>query len=103
MARLIYRPAALRDLASIYDLIAEQSPERALKFIQDVRARCRRTLPAQPESGRRRDDLGDGLRIFVLADRRIVVAYRVSSAGIEIERVFYGGADYEAILGRSGE
>jgi plasmid stabilization system protein ParE len=54
-----------------------------------------------PDSGRRRDDLRSGVSI-VGFERRVVIAYKqLQSGDIEIGRIFYGGRNYEALLGRS--
>lgn len=96
MARLVYRPAALADLDAIYDFIEPDRPNRALRFVADIRDRCR-VLTEHPHIGKSRDDLGPGIRILPMLGR-VVVAYRIEPDAIEVTRVFYGGQDYEAIL-----
>lgn len=98
MSKLSYRPRALADLDFIYDIIAPDSPERAFAYVDDIRARCRETLLAHPLLGPSRPDLGDGVRIYPIGNKRVVVAYRVAGDEIVILRVFYGGADYAAIM-----
>ncbi len=96
MLRLVYRPAALADLDSIYDFIEPENPRRALSFVQDIRTRCR-VLCTYPQFGVARYDLGRGIHIYPMRGR-VVVAYRIALDAIEVTRVFYGGQDYEAIL-----
>jgi toxin ParE1/3/4 len=45
-----------------------------------------------------RPDLRLNLRIFPLW-RRVVIAYEIADNRIDVLRVFYGGRDYQAILG----
>ena len=59
-------------------------------------ARCRKTGNAA-RGGRRRDDLVPGLRI-VPFERTAVIAYVVTDK-VEITNIFYGGRDYESLLG----
>ncbi len=37
MVNVVYRPAALDDLDSIYDVIEQDDPRRAANFIDDIR------------------------------------------------------------------
>jgi plasmid stabilization system protein ParE len=54
---LLFAAPALRDLDALFDMIAEDSPARAARFIMRIGARCERpeTFPhsgrARPESG----------------------------------------------------
>lgn len=90
MNRLVYRPAALADLAVIFDYIAADRPPQAARFVKDIRARTR-ALVSHPEMGPARPDLGMGIRIFP-------VLGRIGAGTIEVVRIFYGGQDYEALL-----
>jgi hypothetical protein len=46
-----------------------------------------------------RSDLRPGIRILTF-ERRVVIAYAILPSGdIEVGRFFYGGRDYEAIIG----
>jgi toxin ParE1/3/4 len=47
--------------------------------------------------GPAREDIAPGIRIYPMP-RRVVVAYRVTSATVEITRVFWGGQDYETLI-----
>jgi toxin ParE1/3/4 len=96
MVNVVYRPAALDDLDSIYDVIEQDDPRRAANFIGDIRGRCR-NLSKYPMLGPAREDIAPGIRIHPMP-RRVVVAYRVTSATVEITRVFWGGQDYETLI-----
>lgn len=98
MNKLTYRPLALTDLDAIYDITGSDYPQRGFDFVEAIRARCRKYLLDTPKLGPARPDLGEGIRIYPMKDKRTVVAYRIGDDEIIIVRVFYGGADYEAIL-----
>jgi toxin ParE1/3/4 len=101
MAReLVYAPQAIADLDEIYAFIADDSPDRAERFIADIRRRCRHLIET-PELGVARPDLGAEIRIYPMR-RRIVVAYCFTDRTVDVLRVFYAGRDFEALLG-SGE
>jgi toxin ParE1/3/4 len=93
---LRYRPAAIADLDAIFAFIAADSPDRALGYIDDIRAHCRR-LGSHPELGVARDDLATGIRVLPIR-RRLVIAYRVADDAVVIMRVFSSGQDYEVIM-----
>ena len=98
MNKLTYRPLALTDLDAIYDITGSDYPQRGFDFVEAIRVRCRKYLIDTPKLGPTRSDLGEGIRIYPIRDKRTVVAYRIGPDEIIIVRVFYGGADYEAIL-----
>ncbi len=52
-----------------------------------------------PDLGSARPDLGTGIGLYPIPSRRTVVAYRIGDGEGVVVRVFYGGADYAAILG----
>ncbi|HWB50867.1 MAG TPA: type II toxin-antitoxin system RelE/ParE family toxin [Stellaceae bacterium] len=97
--RLVLRPAAEADLANIYHYISERAGAAvAIRYIRRVRDWCNQLL-VFPEAGRARGDLRPGVRILTF-ERRVVIAYAILSSGdVEIGRFFYGGRDYEAIIG----
>lgn len=94
---LIIRQRARIDLLGIFQFIAEDSPERALTFVESIEARCE-LLRDFPEQGHARDDLQPGIRILPFG-RSVVVAYSIRAKTVEVERVFYGGQDFEALIG----
>ena len=100
MPKLVFRARAENDLTKLLVYIAKSSgsPERAINYIRRIRERCE-TLLTFPESGRRRDDLRPGIMVIGF-EKRAVIAYKVLPSGdIEIGRVFYGGRNYEALIG----
>jgi toxin ParE1/3/4 len=96
MRKAEYRPAARADLEAIYDHIATDSPERALRFVEGIEEGCL-MLCDHGLLGRARNDLAPGLRTLALRGR-VVVAYRLRGEQIEVIRIFYAGQDHEAIL-----
>jgi toxin ParE1/3/4 len=93
---IVYRPAALSDLDTIYDYLALEDPRRAIAFIDEIRERCR-VLRDYPELGPARENLAPGIRIYPMP-HRVIVAYRITEATIEVTRVFSGGQDYESLI-----
>ncbi len=49
-----------------------------------------------------RDDIRPGLRLGHF-ERRVVIAYLVTPDLVRIGRIFYGGQNYETLLGEPGE
>lgn len=99
--RVYFMPDAIRDLEDIYLYIAEQSgfPDRAWNYMERLKSKCQ-ALETLPIRGQLRNDLMDGLRIYPL-DNKAVAAFLVNEADLTVQvlNVFYGGRDYEALLG----
>ncbi len=95
------RPGAIQDLQDIEEWIAQQSgyPQTAEKYVRRILESCN-DLGDFPMKGRSRDDLQPGLRIWPF-ERTAVIAYRIVNDTVEVTNVFYGGRDYEAILGEN--
>jgi toxin ParE1/3/4 len=93
MSAAEYSPKALDDLKSIFDFIAADRPQVAIKAIQRV-LDAGDTLAKFPELGLRRDELVQGLRAFVVGNH--VVYYSQRSLGVRIERVLHAARDAEA-------
>jgi toxin ParE1/3/4 len=95
MPRLVIAPAARRDLRAIRDYIARDNPEAARRVVTRLRE-VARLLASAPALGRRRPELGPGLRSFV-ADP-YVLFYRPLTGGIELARVLHGARDIDALF-----
>jgi len=83
------------DLAAIADYIAQDNPERAVTFIQEIRkefARIRRT----PLQHRLRPEIAADVRIAIVG--QYVILYRIVGKVVRIERVVYGGRDLPRLL-----
>lgn len=88
--RLRLTPKARSDLRQIWTYIAQdnlQGAERVLERINEVF----QLLVEQPEAGRRRDELGDGLRSF--ATRTHVIFYEAQENSVDVVRVLDGHRD----------
>lgn len=94
---VVFSPEAREDLIQLYLFIAEQSgSERALAYTERLEAYCR-SFANLPERGMRRDDLVSGLRV-VGFERRVSLAFLVSSNTVTFVRVLYGGRDLGAVF-----
>jgi toxin ParE1/3/4 len=90
MARVLKRPQAQADLIEIWDYIAQDSEESADAFLDTLNERFD-LLADQPQLGRERPELGEGIRSFPIG--RYLVYYRALRDGIEIERVLHSARD----------
>ncbi len=95
MARVIQTRLSLRDLDSIWDYMAEDNPEKASRFIRELRDRIE-ILAEQPRMGRRRDELSVGLRSFSFGN--YVVFYRIVDDDVIINRVLHGRQNIEDLF-----
>ncbi|TXI37222.1 MAG: type II toxin-antitoxin system RelE/ParE family toxin [Nitrosomonas sp.] len=94
-------PDAIQDLTDIYEYITEKSglPEIAWAYIEKLRQKCR-DLKTTPLIGQQRNDLRKNLRIIAI-DKNAIAAFEVNEDKqiVIILNIFYGGRDYEAIMG----
>lgn len=94
-----YTEAAKADLETIFVFVLERSrnPQVAIHYTDRIYDRCER-IGDVPRGGIARPDLGEGIRM-VPFERSAVILYRLTDDAVEIVNVFYGGRDYEAIMG----
>lgn len=93
-----YLPAAQDDLLSILDFIAQDSPDRATRFVDELDRRIG-ALSRHPNLGRvpRNPTLRSaGYRVLVLES--YLVFYRVRPNAIEVHRVVHGSRDLNHLL-----
>jgi toxin ParE1/3/4 len=95
MPVILKRPLALSDLSEIWDYIADDNEMRADAFVDFIDQKIQ-ALVNQPNMGRSRDELAEGLRSFPVG--RYIIFYRVVPAGIEIVRILHGSRDLNAIF-----
>ena len=95
MPVIIKRPRARSDLAEIWDYIADDNETRADAFVDTIDSKFH-LLAGQPDIGRVRNDLADGMRSFPVG--RYVIFYRVVPKGVEIVRVLHGARDVDALF-----
>lgn len=93
---------ALADILSIATYIAEQSKSLnvALAFTDRIEKRCYK-IGGVSHIGALRPEFGDGIRL-VPFEKSAVVLYRIHEETVEVVRVFYGGQDYDTIMGATG-
>ena len=95
---LRYLPAAVDDLVSIFDWIANDSPVRATAFVDEIDQRIGR-LQTHPLLGciPRDDKLRDaGYRVLVIES--YLVFYIVRRKTVEIRRVLHGSRNLDDII-----
>ena len=95
MAQLRISPRATEDLIEIWSYIADDSAANADAFIDKIYEKMEMVV-RQPGSGRRRDELAQGIQSFPLG--RYIIFYRVVTGAIEIVRVLHGARDIENIF-----
>lgn len=95
MRRPAYTPQSKSDLNDIGCYIAKDNPRRAVSFIRELRAQCRK-IAQTPQTYRPRPELGQGMRscshghyvILFAEGEGIVVIVRVLHAAMDIEAQF---------------
>ncbi len=91
---VVFAPDAQADLVDLYDYIAPRGGhERALAYVERIQATCV-SLGPFPERGRRRDDIRPGLRVTGF-ERRITIAFHVTTGQVVIDRILYAGRDVQ--------
>jgi toxin ParE1/3/4 len=87
VAKLSFSPLASRDLEEIGDYIARDNPERALSFLAELEAHCRRIV-AMPTAFPFRDDIALGVQMAVHG--KYLILFHVEGERIRIERIIHG-------------
>lgn len=96
--RIVLAPEARDQLNAIYDYIASvASPDIARRFTDGILDRLGQ-LADYPFRGISRDDVRPNLRTISWR-RRVAMAYAVDGTNVVIVGIFYGGRDFETILG----
>lgn len=83
------------DLAAIGDYIAQDSPTRAVSFIQEIGTHIRR-IGRNPLLYQLRPEIGEAARMAIVG--RHVILFRVVGNVVRIERVVYGGRNLLTVL-----
>jgi addiction module RelE/StbE family toxin len=94
---LRYLPAAQEDLLSIYDRIAQDSPQRALAFVDkiDKRISSLETLPLLGRIPRHPKLREMGYRVLIIES--YLAFYRIYGRTIKIHRVVHGSRNLDYI------
>jgi plasmid stabilization system protein ParE len=90
MTPLFYSAKARDDMRAILLKIAEDRPQVAVRFVDQL-AEHARILERFPEAGAAQPDVYPGLRVFPY--RGYAVDYRIHDDRITVERVFAPGID----------
>lgn len=93
---LRFTEAAETQLEEIGDYIAQDNPERAITFIQDMRERCRSlsAFPSRFPLVERFEQ--NGIRKF--AHGNYLIFFRIEGTTVVIVHVLHAARDYTAIL-----
>jgi plasmid stabilization system protein ParE len=83
------------DLDGIASYIAQDSPRRAVTFIQDIRTKFM-GIQRNPLIYRLRPDIGEEARMATVG--RYAILFRILGDVVRIERVIYGGRDLPAMF-----
>lgn len=95
---VVFTPEAEDQLLELHRYIAAAgSAEVAARYAESIVAFCEDLGPF-PHRGRARDDIRPDLRTIGFK-RRVVIAFAVLGPTVVIVGIFYGGRDYEAVLG----
>lgn len=92
--RLTFSPQAAIDLEEIGDYIARENPARAVSFLDEIEAHCRR-IAEMPEALPTRDDLALGLRMAVHGN--YLILFRVVEDTVRVERIVHGARKIEGL------
>lgn len=87
--KMLWTQEALEKLIGIEDFISKDSPERAVKFVNQIVDHAETSLPDDPYMGRIVPEISNpDIRELIFKKYRIV--YRVNKKKIEILTVFEG-------------
>lgn len=96
MRQVVYSTPALDDLRAIAIYIAEDNPERATSFVEELRA-VALTVAERPASFPARLDLAPGLRSA--RHGRYLIFFTHDADRIEVVRVLHGSRDLGGVFG----
>lgn len=95
MTSYFLTPQAVQDLEEIYDYIAIDNVNAALRFV-DLLEEKFLLLTDSPGIGRHRNELASALRSFPAGN--YIIFYRPVGEVIQIIRVLHGARDIEAVF-----
>lgn len=93
--KIIQTPAAVRDVSTIADWIAEHNLDAALNFFDDV-DRILKLLCSHPLMGEAVDELSPGLRRHTFGN--YLIFYRPQNDALELVRVLHGSRKIENLF-----
>jgi toxin ParE1/3/4 len=83
------------DLEAIADYIAQDNPERAVTFVQEIRKEFTR-IGRNPLLYRLRPEIAPDARMAIVG--QYVILFRIIGKIVRIERVVYGGRELPPLL-----
>jgi toxin ParE1/3/4 len=93
--KVIFTPLAQRQLEKLHDdITSDASEDRADGYISRIVNFCN-GFTTFPHRGTQRDDVLPDLRVAGF-ERRVTIAFIVTTDAVLIEGIFYGGQDFEA-------
>jgi toxin ParE1/3/4 len=93
-----FAPEARSDLIRLGDWIAERAGVAvALNYIERLEDYCA-GFETSGERGQRRDDIRAGLRV-VGFERRVTIAFTVSTTEVTVLLLYYGGQNWTGMRG----
>jgi toxin ParE1/3/4 len=95
LAKVLRKPQAEADLIEIWTYIAQASPIRADKQLDEIDEKSH-MLAQSPFIGKARDEFGPTIRSFPISN--YLLFYQPIEDGIEIIRVLHGARDIEALF-----
>jgi len=90
--RILKRPEAENDIEEIWLYIAQDNPENADRFLDEIEETSRKLLQFT-NMGRNRDELYPGLKSFPVG--KYIIFYLPISGGLEIVRILHGMRDID--------
>ena len=103
MIKLIYSPDAKKDLNDIFDYIANDNIDEAIRFVDLLKSEIEK-LPDFPLMGTNRNRpflISRKIRFLVIEDYLAFYRYHPESNKIHILHVLNGAMDYERLLTQS--
>ncbi|MGB8817375.1 MAG: type II toxin-antitoxin system RelE/ParE family toxin [Rhizobiaceae bacterium] len=93
--RLVRSQFADNDIESIADYIAQDNPNAALRWIDDIEEKLN-AIAETPKLGAHRPEIMEDLRTVALG--KYIICYRPIVGGAEILRVFHGARQWQDLL-----
>lgn len=93
--RLQLSPRAALDLEEIGDFIAQDNPERALTFIDELYDRCVK-VSELPLAYRQRDDIAECIRLCVHGN--YLILFRIEDDCVRVERIVHSARRLQDLL-----
>jgi len=93
--RYVLAPKIKCDLEDIADWIAQDSPDRAIATVKEIRVEFRQ-IARNPLHYQLRPDIGEDARLAVIG--RYVALFWIDGDVVRFERVAFGGRDLPALF-----